>query len=246
MKKGKLVLMLVFLVALCVSCGNKNSELPSSSNAVNSSNETPAYSIPEKKMQNIETIDDSITALLMESGYSVEHASKIQEILNTLGIDTISIDNMTGEAEKGLNSVVCCPNGLTDRDKRFFFTTEDGELFYAGFSEEDLYDSNNGGFIKSYNDVHIPNKEVSLDTYNVLCQLAEDAVKNCLNYPETANFHTLSWKIGRSDEKYQIKGEVTAKNGFGVKEKIGFSVWFTDLGDSFNIDGISLDGVRVK
>ena len=218
-------------------------------------NETPAekiasqeaaFSAPAASMEPIEPIDSVITSTLTQAGYTLEHASKIQEILNTVGVTGIFIENATGEAETGLNAVVCYPNGYTDRDRRFYFTTEDGVIFYAGFLGEDLYDSEKGGFLKSYEDVHVPEKEITIEVYESLRSLSEEAVEECLNYPNTANFGMLDWGIGRSDEKYQVVGKVTAKNGFGVKEEMGFSVWFISSGGVYSVEGVSLDGVRVK
>jgi len=191
-------------------------------------------------------IDTRIADLMVEKGYSIEHATAIQQILNTIGIESLEIENMTGEAEKGLNSVVSFPNGYTDRDRRFYFTTEDGVLFYAGFLDEDLYDSENGGYLKNYNDVHVPEKEVTWDDLYALEALAEPAVKECLNYPNTANFDGFAYRIGRSDDNYQLLGDVTAKNGFGVKDTIHFSVWFVKDGGSFRIEAIAFNGIRVK
>lgn len=191
-------------------------------------------------------IDTSMLKVLMDAGYSIEHATQIEEILNTIGIESIEIDKMTGEAEKGLNAVVCYANNSTDSDKRFSFTTEDGVLFYAGFRGEDLYDIDQGGYLKNYADVHIPEKTVDMETYTTLQALAEIEVKKYLNYPNTASFGLLDWGIGRSDDNYKIIGKVTAKNAFGVKDEISFSVWFTKTDNGFVVDGVALDGVRVK
>jgi len=210
------------------------------------SNDESYFEEPEASLKSIENIDTAIADVLIEKGYSIEHASSIQEILNIVGIDTIEIQHMTGEPEKGLNSVVAYPNGYTDDDRRFYFTTEDGVLFYAGFTSEDLYDLDKGGFLKNYNDVHVPEKEVTWDEFYKLQELAEPEVKSCLNYPDTANFDGFSYRVGRSDENYQLLGNVTAKNGFGVKDTMSFSVWFIKKGDSFTIDGIAIDDVRVK
>ena len=205
-----------------------------------------AYVQPQDQLEELGQIDTKITDVLIESGYSLEHASMIQEILNMVGIESIEIESMTGQAEEGLNSVVCYPNDYTDRDRRFYFTTEDGVLFYAGFGDEDLYDSEKGGYLKDYGDVHVPEKEVTLEVYEKLRSLATEEVKNCLNYPNTADFGSLNWGIGRSDDNYQIVGSVTAKNGLGVEEEISFSVWFVSENDSFSVEGIALNGIRVK
>jgi len=204
------------------------------------------YAQSTQKLSELESIDTALTDLLVEKGYSIEHATAIQEILNTIGIESLEIESMTGEAETGLNSVVSYPNGYTDRDRRFYFTTEDGVLFYAGFLSEDLYDSEKGGYLKNYNDVHVPEKEVTRDDFYKLQELAEPAVKQCLNYPNTANFDGFSYRVGRSDENYQLLGTVSAKNGFGVKDDLPFSVWFIKDDNGFSIVGIAIDGVRVQ
>ncbi len=200
----------------------------------------------DKKLKDLDEIDRGITDTLIEAGYSIEHATAIQEILNTIGVDSIEIENMTGEPESGLNAVVCYPNGFTDRDRRFYFTTEDGKMFYAGFLDEDLYDSDKGGYLKNYNDVHVPKKKVSVEVFAELQLLSEDIVKQYLNYPETADFDVLSYSVARSDNKYQITGSVNAKNGFGVEDKIPFSVWFTKKNGKFTVKGVSLNGIRVQ
>lgn len=225
-------------------CGCGNNTLPEEENI--EKEDSDIYDAPIAQLEELEQIDCAISRTLTDAGYTVEHASAIQEILNTVGIESIEIDNMTGEAEDGLNSVTCYPNGYEDRDRRFFFTTEDGVLFYAGFSDEDLYDSESGGYLKNYSDVHIPEKDVTLEVYEELRTLATEEVKKCLNYPASANFNALDWGVGRSDDKYQIIGNVSAENGAGVEKEMAFSVWFVSEGDGFAVEGIALDGIRIK
>ena len=166
--------------------------------------------------------------------------------MNTVGITSIEIDNMTGEAQNGLNAVVCYPNGLTDENRRFNFTTENGKLFYAGFLDEDLYDTDKGGYLKSYNDVHVPETQVDLETFDELQMLAVDDVKLNLNYPDTADFDSFAWAVGRSDDEYKIIGTVSAKNAFGVNDDIHFGVWYKKNGESFDFVGMEFDGARVR
>ena len=166
---GVALAMLLSLCACDASDGQKNKDNAGNSASIssndvetNSNKDNGAFIVPTEPLSDLEQIDSTVTDTLIATGYSIDHASAIQEILNTVGITEIEIESMTGEAESGLNSVVCYPNGYTDKDRRFFFTTEDGVLFYAGFSGEDLYDSENGGFLKNYSDVHVPEKEVHL------------------------------------------------------------------------------------
>ena len=191
-------------------------------------------------------IDNDVVDKLTEAGYTIEHATEIQSILNTCGITSIEIYFQTGEAEKGLNAMSCYANGSKEDKSRFTVTTEDGVPFYVGFLNENLYDKDQGGFLMKYTDVHIPETKVDMNTYTTLQGLAVKAVERCLNYPSTANFKELFWGIGRSDDKYKIIGEVSAKNGFGVKDDISFGVWFKKVNNSFVVEGITLNGIRVK
>lgn len=184
--------------------------------------------------------------VLKNAGYTLEQAGDIQRILNTIGIQSIEIYKMTGVATEGLNAVICYPNGLNDQSSRFTFTTDNGILFYAGFLGDDLYDSELGGHLKSYEDVHIPETKIDIDTYTKLQTLAIDNVKNYLNHPSSASFNNFAWGIGRSDDKYKIIGEVEAQNSFGVKDDLIFSVYFIQTDGKFLIEGIVIDGIRVK
>lgn len=244
-KTRKLGIVGLIICLFLTGCAGSTRERESSHQDEAISKES-AYIQPQDQLEELGQIDTEITDVLLENGYLLEHASMIQEILNMVGIESIEIQSITGQAEEGLNSVVCYPNGHTDRDRRFYFTTEDGVLFYAGFGDEDLYDSEKGGYLKDYDDVHVPEKEVTLEVYEELRSLATEEVKNCLNYPNTANFSSLNWGIGRNDDNYQIVGSVTAQNGLGVEEEIPFSVWFVAGDNSFTLQGISLNGLRVK
>lgn len=235
----KLILISILCLSMLVGC--------SSGGSSQEEGETSgAYNKPSESLENLVDIDTGITDILVENGYTIDHATDIHQILNTVGINSIEIKSMSGTAEEGLNAVVCYPNGYTEDDRVFYFTTENGVLFYAGFRDEDLYDTANGGYLKSYDDVHVPEKEVDLNTFSELQQLAKEEVKKCLNFPDSADFSSFDWGVGRSDANYKIVGKVTAKNGFGTEEDILFSVWFVASENTFTLEGITLDGVRVK
>lgn len=260
-KQSAIILSVALLITSLTACGNSNSDGNSKNQPQNSQQpqqtsqqtgsdgQDGAVVTPGENVGSIDDlgfIDNTVTCDLIDAGYSLEHASQAQSILNKIGINSIKIESMTGKPESGLNAVVCYPNGKTDRDRRFYFTTEDGVIFYAGFLNEDLYDTDKGGYLKNYNDVHVPEKEVTIETYNTLRELAKSTVKDYLNYPNSASFSSLNWGIGRSDDKYQVIGTVSAENAFGVSDDMSFSVWFVASGDSYTVEGVAIDGVRVK
>lgn len=241
MKKWTALILVFFVGMFLVACGGSLETVSSSD-----SSEDTAYFAPTEELEPPAEVDSQITETLMEVGYTVDQATEIQKILNTVGVTSIVIDNYTGEAQSGLNSVVCYPNGLEDENRRFYFTTDDGRLFYAGFSDEDLYDSAAGGFLKSYEDVYVPETKVTIDVFTTLQGIADEAVRGCLKYPDSAHFDEFSWSVGRSDNVYKILGKVSAENSFSVSDEVYFAVWFTEGEEGFSIDAITLDGVRVK
>lgn len=190
--------------------------------------------------------ESAMLKTLMDFGYTKEHALDIQEILNAIGIDSITLFAMTGEAESGLNAVICYANGSEDEDSRFTFTTENGVMFYASFLGVDLYDIEQGGIIGNYKDVHIPETDIDVDTSLELQIFTEDIVLSCLKYPSTASFSTWDWGFGRSDDNYQVVGVVNATNGFGVPSDMAFSVWFTRTETGYTVDSVVIDGQKLR
>ncbi|HHX71454.1 MAG TPA: hypothetical protein GX701_00845 [Clostridiales bacterium] len=183
---------------------------------------------------------------LTRLGYTVDEATAIQGILFQCGVTSIELarELKYDDISAGLSPVVCYANG--NKDMQFFFTTDDGVLFYCGFMGEDLYDTEQGGFLKQITDVHIPETEIDFDTYAELQAVAVEAVKGYLSYPNTSDFGAFDWCVGREDDKYYIGGSVSAKNGFGVKSDMSFGVWVVKTETGYTVEGIQIDGVRVK
>jgi len=185
-----------------------------------------------------------IVRVLTDIGYTIEQATGIQKILYQVGVNSIEIlDEVTSDVSAGLDPIRCYANG--NEELQFWFTTEDGVLFYCGFMGEDLYDTSQGGVLMEITDVHIPETEVSISVYNELQQLASDYVEEYLSYPESANFHALDWQIGRSDNNYKIIGIVSAQNSFGINREMNFSVWFISENNKYTIEAIMIDEIRV-
>lgn len=240
----KRIVGIILCLLLLVGCGagDSVSETPN----VTEATESRIESVPDVTYLELPDVNSTISEMFMDLGYTVDHATEMQYILNTVGINSIEIYFSTGEAETGLNAMSCYANGSTDDSSRFTITTDNGVVFYVGYLGEDLYDPEQGGFLKKYSEVHVPETEVDLDTFTTLQYMAEIEVESCLSHPSSADFHTFSWRVGRSDDNYKIIGKVSAKNSFGVESEMNFGVWFTKTNDSFSVVGVEIDGQRVK
>lgn len=87
-------------------------------------------------------------------------------------------------------------------------------------------------------DDYIPNPSVTSE----LQVQTEKNVKSQLNYPETADFPWLDWAFGRERDLYTVSSHVTAKNSFGVEDKLNFSITYQVTGSSAKIVYFLLDG----
>lgn len=194
------------------------------------------------------TAPPSIAEILVSVGYSEVHATDIESVLNSVGITSIEIEKMTGEAESGLNAMVCYANGSDEDIHQFTVTTEDGVAFYVGFLGEDLYDSSQGGVLKQYSDVHIPETEVSTGMELTLRMMAEDVAKQIANYPATVHFKTFYWGFWRNDNMCAVQGTFTCTNAFGVEEEHVLKLVCEQNEDASQISAkeVYLDGTLIK
>ena len=182
------------------------------------------------------SIDGSITNALTEIGYSYDHAAQIETILRTVGIETLAVDGADGsgqDPEHGLYSVVAYPNGYTEENRRLYFTTEDGVVFYVGFRDED------GGFLKTYADVHVPETKVDPQTWVALQERCETVLDSYFKFPPYYD----AWAVGREDDEYAVQCEAHAQNGFGTKDWVFSKVWYHEENGEFAVTAVSIDGV---
>lgn len=87
---------------------------------------------------------------------------------------------------------------------------------------------------------------VSEDVKLTITMMTEDAVKQCLNYPTTADFPIFDWSYGRRFNQYTVRSSVTAKNGFGVESEMPFTVGFWVEDDTAKLIYLEVDGAVVK
>lgn len=87
---------------------------------------------------------------------------------------------------------------------------------------------------------------VSDDVKLTITMMAEDAVKQCLNYPATADFPLFDWSYGRRFNRYTVRSKVTAKNGFGVESEMPFAAGFWVEDGTAKLIYLEVDGSVVK
>lgn len=87
---------------------------------------------------------------------------------------------------------------------------------------------------------------VSEDVKLTVTMMAEDAVKEYLNYPAAADFPLFDWSYGRRFNQYTVRSSVTAKNGFGVESEYQFTAGFWVEDDTAKLIYLELNGAVVK
>lgn len=100
------------------------------------------------------------------------------------------------------------------------------------FHDQDIY--LNGEVIAPVTNYYV--NSTDRDKYRVTVQLA---IKELLNYPDTAEFPAFSgWAFGIEDGTVIVQSTVTAKNAFDIESTSAFQVKF----ESGNITSLILDG----
>lgn len=224
----------------------ENGETTSESEQPNKSStdkpSTPSTNGEDKLNGDLADVSDSVSTALIEVGYSSEQGKEIEKILNTIGVSSIQIETMTGEATQGLNAVVAYPNGHIDKNRKFMFTTENGVLFYAGFKGEDLYDSDKGGFLKSYGEVHVPKTDMTENQKQELLDLTESVLDDYFKYIPYYD----AWGFARQDDNYMVQCEAYAKNDLNVKDWVRVKVWYEKNDNAYKMTGVEIDGVQYE
>ncbi len=184
-------------------------------------------------------VSDGIAEKLQEFGMTEEEAAAGRKILRSCGVE-----NIDGCEPVDPNATV---DGLIafrdkiDKDRTFWFTVQNRAIFYVSLNGEDLYDEDQGGFLKKITDVHVPESQVSHETYRKL----QDRTEQVLDmYFVDARYYD-GWGVGRSDDNYMVRCEVDAANRLGIKDWVVAKVWYEDKGDeNFEVVGVQIDGVQ--
>ena len=198
----------------------------------------------------------SVTEVLIGLGYSAEHAAKIEALFETLAIHEIKVFKGQGEnggPEDGEYFVICFPNGYTEENRLFFFETEYGEVLYVGVEGETMYDTEQGGFVKSYDEItpKEPEEEWTTDipaeAELVLIRIAEDMAKQTAKNPGTVDMKELTMGFANKGNLYAVQSQFDCSNLLGVKERHTIRVLCRATEDKSSIRPyeVYLDGVLI-
>ena len=187
------------------------------------------------------TIDDvtsdGIAEKLIEFGMTADEAQQGREILLTCGVKSIDICEAT-DSNATIDGLVAF-RGKIDDQRTFWFTVENREIFYVALNGEDLYDVDKGGYLKHFDDVHIPETEVSQSVWFDLTERSDDVLDK---YFVNARYYD-AWGVGRSDNMYMVQCQVYASNLIGTNDWIYAKVWYEQQSDdTFKVVGVQIDG----
>lgn len=184
---------------------------------------------------------DGIAEKLMEFGMTAEEAQRGREILIGCGVE--SIDNCEPTSEDATIDGLVMFREEIDKDRVFWFTVDNREIFYVALNGNDLYDADKGGFLMTIDEVHIPDSSMTEDVKLNLLDLTEQVLDQ---YFTSAKYYD-AWGFARSDSDYMVQCDVYASNALKVNSWVQAKVWYTASGDgNFEVTGVMIDGVQYE
>lgn len=179
------------------------------------------------------------SVLAKELDLSTEQETKMLEIFEQCGIGDITEVSLFQEGE-GHTSY-----HLDDEETAFYSSLDNKIIVWINdeskqiesiyFHDQDIYID--GEVIAKITDYYVNSED--RDKYRLASQLA---LKQLLNYPDTAKYPAISgWKFGIEEDGIIVQSNVTAKNALGVEQENIFQVTF-DKDD--NIISLIVDGTE--
>lgn len=188
-----------------------------------------------------ETTSDGIVEKLISFGMTEDEANEGASILRQCGVPSIDICEPT-DSNATIDGLVSY-RGKVDNDRIYWFTVEGRRIFYVGFNGEDLYDEDKGGFLKNFNDVHIPETNIDTDTQYALIENAEAVLDNYFLY-DTRYYD--AWGVGREDNKYMVQCQIT-DGSILTDNWISGKVWYEQQDDgSFAATGVRIGDTQYE
>ncbi|XVG95644.1 hypothetical protein ACGCUQ_00265 [Eubacteriales bacterium KG127] len=123
----------------------------------------------------------------------------------------------------------------------FIFAVEHRKIFYVTLNGEDLYDAEKGGFLKSFDEVHIPETDISDFEAGKL----KDKTESILDNHFASVRYLDGWKYARRDGEYMVQCQASDGSIF-TSNNIFCKVWYKKQGDDFVATGVQIDGQQYQ
>ncbi len=248
MKKITLAIALVVLLCL-TACGKVETKpQPPDQTDAGASEELPAQTPEVPSEDNVidgHTIDDvmeeiesdGIAEKLISLGLTEEEADEGSKILRQCGVPSIDLCEPT-DPNATVDGLVCFREKLDD-DRVLIFTMENRNIFYVALNGEDLYDEDLGGFLKRFDDVHIPETYLSEPVKINLRDKTESVLDKY--FPNATRYYD-AWGFGREDNKFMVQCQVS-DGSILSGDWIYAYVWYeAQIEGEFTVVGVKING----
>ena len=197
-----------------------------------------------------ETIDELMPEITAETNLFVEklisfgftegEATENAKILMQCGIPTISVCEPT-DPNATIDGLVSY-RGKLDDDRTIWFTVENRKIFYVSLNGEDLYDKDKGGYLKNFDEIHIPETTISVTVSDELRNKTESVLDG---YFASSRYYD-AWGFAREDNQYMVQCQAT-DGSMLTSNWINCRVWYEqqDRGD-FVVTGVQINGKQYK
>lgn len=252
MKKSIVVLLLFVLLLCTVSCSNAEKADSGKSETTQTETAPPESSDASATVAeeiNGETIDELMPEIKVEAdpfveklisfGFTENEAVENAKILEQCGIPTIDICEPA--SNESIDNLVVF-RGVMDDNRTIWFTVENRKIFYVSLNGEDLYDEDKGGYLKNFDEVHIPETSVSITIADELRNKTESVLDSYF----TSTRYFDAWAYAREDNKYMVQCQAT-DGSMLTSNWIYCRVWYEqqESGD-FVVTGVQINGQQYQ
>ena len=194
----------------------------------------------DELMPKIKVESDSFVETLMSFGFTEDEAIENAKILKQCGIPSIEKCEPT-DKNATIDGLVAYRWKMDD-NRIIWFTVENRKIFYVALNGEDLYDEDKGGYLKNFDEVHIPETSVSLTVANEL----RDKTETVLDSYFASSRYYDAWAYAREDNKYMLQCQAS-DGSILTSNWIYCYVWYEqqDNGD-FVVTGVQINGKQYE
>lgn len=197
-----------------------------------------------------ETIDELMPEITAETNLFVEklisfgftegEATENAKILMQCGIPTISVCEPT-DPNATIDGLVSY-RGKLDDDRTIWFTVENRKIFYVSLNGEDLYDKDKGGYLKNFDEIHIPETTISVTVSDELRNKTESVLDG---YFASSRYYD-AWGFAREDNQYLVQCQAT-DGSMLTSTWLNCRVWYEQQDNgAFVVTGVQINGKQYK